>query len=189
VDKLIIGVAGMPGSGKSVLAEVARSMGIPVVVMGDIIREEAKRRGLEPTRENLSRIMFEIREINGKAAVAKRCIPLIKAFEGTVLVEGIRSLHEIEEFKKHFPNFKLIAVHASPKTRFERLMGRERRDDPKSWEEFKRRDLSELKVGLGNVIALADIMIINEKTLKEFKNESEKTLKEVIESGRNRSVS
>ena len=85
-DKLVIGVAGMPGSGKSALAEVARSIGIPVVVMGDVIREEAKRRGLEPTRENLSKIMFEIREIDGEAAVAKRCIPLIKAYEGTVLV-------------------------------------------------------------------------------------------------------
>ncbi|MFA5579215.1 MAG: AAA family ATPase, partial [Methanothrix sp.] len=36
-----MGFVGMPGSGKSVAADVAREMNIPVVVMGDVIREEA----------------------------------------------------------------------------------------------------------------------------------------------------
>ncbi|MDD1759688.1 MAG: AAA family ATPase [Methanothrix sp.] len=44
----IIGFVGLPGSGKSVASNVARDMGIEVLVMGDVIRQEAARLGLEP---------------------------------------------------------------------------------------------------------------------------------------------
>ena len=44
---------GLPGSGKSVASNVARDMGIEVLVMGDVIRQEAARLGLEPTDQNL----------------------------------------------------------------------------------------------------------------------------------------
>jgi adenylate kinase family enzyme len=45
-------LAGMPGSGKSLFSTVAKECcGIPVYVMGDIIREEVVKRGLEPTQE------------------------------------------------------------------------------------------------------------------------------------------
>ncbi|MHC1593685.1 MAG: AAA family ATPase, partial [Methanotrichaceae archaeon] len=52
----IVGFVGMPGSGKSVAADVARQMGIQVVVMGDVIRDEAARLGLEPCDQNLGRV-------------------------------------------------------------------------------------------------------------------------------------
>ncbi|UCH32848.1 MAG: AAA family ATPase, partial [Candidatus Bathyarchaeota archaeon] len=39
-NKLVIGVAGMPGAGKSTVVEVARKMGFGIVVMGDEIRKE-----------------------------------------------------------------------------------------------------------------------------------------------------
>ena len=42
----LVVVVGMPGSGKGVFSDVARGSGIPVYVMGDIVREETIRRGL-----------------------------------------------------------------------------------------------------------------------------------------------
>ena len=57
----IVGFVGMPGSGKSVAADVAREMNIPVVVMGDVIREEAARRGLDPTDKNLGAVGNDLR--------------------------------------------------------------------------------------------------------------------------------
>ena len=44
----IIGVTGMPGSGKSVVSRVAESLGMKVVKMGDVIREEAQHRNEDP---------------------------------------------------------------------------------------------------------------------------------------------
>ena len=41
-DKLVVGLAGMPGSGKSLVVETAQQEGYAVVVMGDVIREETQ---------------------------------------------------------------------------------------------------------------------------------------------------
>ena len=180
-DKVVVGVAGMPGSGKGAFRRTLQKMGYPVVIMGDEVREEIKRRNLKPTPENLGKIMLQLRESEGPAAVAKRCIPkLNKATEKIVGVDGIRSLHEIEEFKKHFPSFILIAIHSSPKTRYQRLFRRRRSDDPESRETFMQRDLRELGVGMGAVIAAADHMIVNEGTLAQLKKKIQQVLKEVL---------
>jgi len=46
---IVIGVTGMPGAGKDTVRDIVREYGFPVVVMGDEVRAEAARRGLEPT--------------------------------------------------------------------------------------------------------------------------------------------
>lgn len=179
--KVVVGLAGMPGSGKSVVREVAVELGCGIVMMGDEIRLEAKRRKLELTPENVGEVMLKLREEEGAAVVAKRCIPKIKGTkERTMLVDGVRSLHEVREFRKCFPDFILLAVHSSPKTRFQRLFRRKRSDDPKRVETFRKRDLRELRVGLGSVIASADFMIVNEGSRAELKRKTRKILESVI---------
>ncbi len=169
MKKVVVGIAGMPGAGKATFNEIAKRKDFTVVVMGDEIREETKRRGLNSTPENIGKVMLQLRKEEGPAVVAKRCIPKIDNAKGkTVFVDGIRSLHEVEEFKRHFPNFILIAVHSSPETRFQRLFRRKRSDDPEGWENFLKRDLRELSVGLGDAIATADYLIVNEGTREEF---------------------
>ncbi|WP_243674686.1 AAA family ATPase [Vulcanisaeta distributa] len=39
-------ITGLPGSGKTIVSDVARELGLPVVTMGDIIREEAVKSGI-----------------------------------------------------------------------------------------------------------------------------------------------
>jgi dephospho-CoA kinase len=161
--KKVIGVAGMPGAGKSLITRTAEEIGCAVVIMGDVVREEVTKRGLSPTPENVGVVMLKLRDEEGPAVVAKRCVPKIEnAKADVVVVDGLRSLHEVEEYKRHFTNFVTIAVHAAPETRFQRLFRRKRSDDPQGWESFHRRDMRELSVGVGNVIATTDYMIINE---------------------------
>jgi len=182
--RTLIGVAGMPGAGKATVEEIVRNMGYSMVVMGDEIRDEAKRRGLKPTPENLGMVMLKLREEEGPGIVAERCIPKIEKADGKiVVVDGVRSPYEVEKFKRHFPSFTLIAVYASPATRFQRLFKRSRSDDPKVWDTFAERDMRELSVGLGNVIAMADYLIVNEGTKNQLKRQIRKVLEVVIESG------
>lgn len=179
--KVVIGVAGMPGAGKATLRGAAESMGLPVVIMGDEIRDETKRRGLEPTPENIGKVMLMLREEEGPASVAKRCIPKIEASHSDiVLVDGLRSLHEVDEFKKRFAHVSVVAVHSSPEARFQRLSKRKRSDDPEGWGVFYRRDLRELSVGQGDVVALADYMIVNEGSYDDFKARTNETLAAVV---------
>jgi dephospho-CoA kinase len=171
-EKTVICVAGMPGAGKDIVREVFRELGLPIVIMGDEVRAEAERRGLPPTPENLGKIMLQLRTEEGPKVLARRCLPKIKAINSQIVViDGIRSLDEMAEFRNEFPDLRIFSVHASPKTRYERLVKRGRSDDPKDWKTFTERDKRELSVGLGNVIATADVMVINEGTLEAFKQE------------------
>jgi len=179
--KIVIGVTGMPGSGKGVVREIVREYGFPVVVMGDEVRAEAARRNLEPTPENLGKLMLQIRAEEGPGVLARRCIPKIRALDAeVVVVDGLRSPHEVKEFRKVFPKFKVIAIHASPKTRFQRLLRRGRSDDPKDWKTFYMRDQRELSVGIGEVIATADYMIVNEGSIEELEAQLKQIIKKVI---------
>lgn len=185
--KIVIGVTGMPGAGKGVVISVAQEMGCGIVVMGDEVREETELRGLEPSPENVGKVMVELRQEGGPAVVAKRCVPKIqKTQKEVVIVDGIRSLFEVDELKNYFPQFRLLAIHSSPETRFNRLIKRKRGDDPVNWETFSERDQRELHIGLGNVIARADCMIVNEKKKKNLEDEVRRFLKDVTKHGRSR---
>lgn len=178
---IVIGVTGMPGAGKDAFREIVREYGFPIIVMGDEIRAEAARRNLEPTPDNLGKLMLQIRAEEGPEVLAKRCVSKIKALDArVVIVDGLRSPHEVREFKRVFPRFKVIAIHASPETRFKRLLKRGRSDDPKDWETFYARDQRELSVGIGEVIATADYMIINEGTLGQLRREIKRVIRRVI---------
>ena len=153
-DKIVIGLAGMPGAGKSLVVETARELGYAIVIMGDVIREETTKLGLELTPRNVGKVMLQLRADGGVTVVAQKCIPKIEAQEGKkVLIDGLRSLHEVDAFKTHFAKFSIVAVHASPEERFTRLSNRHRSDDSNGWELFRERDMRELSVGLGNVVA------------------------------------
>lgn len=181
-ERIFIGITGMPGSGKTTASDVVREMGYPIVSMGDVIRAETERRGLEPTPENVGRVMLMLREEEGAEAVARRVIPKALSLKSRlVLIEGIRSLHEVEEFRRRLPNFRLIAIHASPRTRFRRLYMRGRSDDPKSWDIFMERDMRELSVGLGDAIAMADFMLVNEGTRDQLRRSMRRLVEMLLE--------
>ena len=180
VDKLVLALAGMPGSGKSLVVDMARESGFDSVLMGDVVREEARRRGVEPDAINIGNIMLELRQTEGKAVIARRCVPkIVSTTSQKVIVDGIRSLDEVEEFKRHFSKLVLMAVHASPETRFTRLFHRRRSDDAADWEVFHKRDMRELSVGLGNAIAMAECVVVNEEPAGAVKRKVRETLGKV----------
>jgi len=181
-DKLVVGLAGMPGSGKSLVVETARAEGYAVVVMGDVVREETQKRGLELNPTNIGKVMLDLRKKGGNSIIANKCIPKIEqqACE-KVIVDGVRSLSEVDAFKAHFSKFSLLAVLASPETRFNRLYRRRRSDDPDGWELFQERDMRELSVGLGNAIAMAEHLIINEDNRDTTKIKVKKILRGIEE--------
>ena len=151
----------MPGAGKSTIAEGLKSKGYEIINMGNTVREEAKKRNLESTRENLGKLMLELREKNGSGAIAELVKSQIKSSTADViLIDGVRSNDEIQVLKK-FGTVKLLAVHASTDTRFDFLQKRGRSDDPQTKEHFDERDNRELGVGISNSIALSDYAISN----------------------------
>ena len=185
-SKKHVGIVGMPGAGKSTLSACGKRMGFDVIVMGDIVREETAKRGLKPTPQNIGRTMLNLRREEDSEVIAKKCIQqILKIKNHLIMIEGIRSLDEVEAFKRIFPLFTIIAIHASPNTRFLRLFKRSRSDDPKNRKVFKTRDNRELEIGIGSVIAIADYMIVNEGSLQEFEFQIEIVLKNFLNKDKN----
>ena len=151
----------MPGAGKSTIADGLKPKGYDIINMGNIVREEAKKRNLEATRENLGKLMLELREKNGPGAIAELVKPQIESsISDVILIDGVRSNDEIQVLRK-FGTVKLLAIHASTNTRFDFLQKRGRTDDPQTIEHFEERDNRELGVGISNSIALSDYAISN----------------------------
>lgn len=152
----------MPGAGKSSAAKALAKTGQSVIAMGDMIRDETRRRNLYPDDKNMGSVMRELREKFGSAAVAELCLRSIRSMSvETVIVDGIRSMAEVELFRDSGA-VKVLAVWASPSRRFEFLRARGRTDDPMTVESFNARDERELSIGIGAAIALADSIISNE---------------------------
>lgn len=157
----------MPAAGKEEFQYVAADEGYVIVRMGDVVREEALRRGVPIADASVGGMAHEERQRHGPAVWAERTIPHVRAER--VCIDGLRSPAELAAFRKAFGSGLVVfAVEASPETRWSRVQRRRRADDAKSWEEFLRRDERERGWGLEDVIRAADVRIINEGTLPAF---------------------
>jgi dephospho-CoA kinase len=158
-------ITGMPGAGKEEAIQALIPLGYEVIRMGDVVREMAKERGIEP--DKIGWFADSQRKEHGPYIWAERTAERIKYPDRTV-IDGVRALEEVEIFRKK-GDALIVAIHASPKTRYERLKKRARGDESDSIEKMVERDMRELSWGVGKVIAMADIIIVNEGTIEELR--------------------
>jgi len=172
----------MPGSGKSTIVSALKARGLEALNLGDGVRAEAKRRNIEPTGDNLGKLMLELREKNGPGAIADLLTEPIKNSQSKVIIiDGVRATAEIEVLK-NVGSVKLLSIEASADTRYKFLSARGRSDDPKTREKFEERDSREIGVGLGESIAIADETISNNNiTLDELIELAHKVIEKWID--------
>jgi dephospho-CoA kinase len=169
----IIAFVGMPASGKSEAARIAAGMNIPVVNMGDVIRKEVLRRGLEPNDFNTGMVATDLRKCEGMDAVARRCISQIRETGSElVVVDGVRGISEVECFRREFgKGFVLISIYAPIEVRFSRIQKRGRTDDMASIEGLYLRDERELGWGMGEAVEVSSVEIENSFSLETFRKD------------------
>jgi len=185
----VLALTGMPASGKGAIAEHLKRLGYPVVAMGDVVRYHYMREvGGELHPDKVGEYAGRMREVYGPDVWARRTLEYLRERYpggGVVVIDGIRSLAEVELFRRELGgDFLLVAVEAPEEVRFKRALERGRGDDIRTMEEFRRRDLRELSWGLGEVIGAADLRLDNsghlDRALKDlFSSESVKKLLEV----------
>ena len=176
----VLGIVGMPGSGKGEFSLVAADLGIPVVVMGDVIRSEVEKSGLPPMDSSMGIVAKRLREEHGMAAIAKVCIPVVESQKSdVVLIDGIRGDAEVREFATHFSEFTLIAIDSPLNIRFERLQARARSDDLSDINELTARDERESSFGLKNAMEMATVRVSNTGSLDEYRYNVRATLKQL----------
>lgn len=175
----VIAICGLPGAGKTTAIDLIKDLGL-VITMGDVVRNEVKKRNLEPTDANIGKVAKQLRQEKGQAIIAEKCVDLIKGLnEEVVFIDGIRSQSEIKIFRK-FWKFPIIAIVVDESIRFNRLFKRGRSDDPKKIEELIDRDKREVKFGLDEVLQHADYIVHNNSTIEDLKKKIRRLVLAII---------
>jgi len=184
---IIVGLTGPIAGGKGVVAEFLRKKGFFYSSTSDRVREEARKRGVEITRESLQKIADDLRRKFGPEVLAKRTWEIIKNQSNTqAVIDSIRGEAEVDYLKGR-PNFYLIGVTAPRRSRYQRVISRQRESDPMKWEEFLRIDKIDFKSGQGKVgrnikkcLGKADFLLINNKSLVELNDKISEILAKLL---------
>jgi len=179
----LICITGTPGSGKSFMASVAEEMGLKVIAMGEIVREEAFKKYGKMDKDTVGKYAEEIRRLYGEGAVAKLVIDRIRNLKDDyIVIDGVRSPHEVSMFKKYY-EIILIGVVASRETRYLRIRSRGRVDDVTSIDDFIQREEREIGFGLDEILHNSDIYFFNDDIDKETAKEYIRRLFKLILDG------
>ncbi len=179
----VIGVIGLNGTGKDeVVKYLNQKYGVPLISVGDIVREIAAKEKVEPTRENLDRIVKKCFAQYGEGYFLKLVINKIKKNQWqTAGISGVRSPQDVAFLKKAFnDDFKLIGVYVTdPHLRYERILQRGSQRDNVSYDDFLREDRdSEELFHIQEALNTADYSIANDGTLDDLHREIVRLVKE-----------
>ena len=182
----VVAIVGMAGAGKTEVAKFFVEAGFTRIRFGQITDDEIARRGLQLNEANERHIRELLRQEHGMAAYAKLNLPRIDTALKTspVVADGLYSWEEYLVLKERYEmEFSVVAVWASPATRYARLSRRAIR--PLTVEEAQARDKTEIEnVNKGGPIAMADFTIINDNiSLKNLRAQTIKILNKINNDG------
>jgi len=185
----LIGVAGTNGSGKDTVGDMlAERHGFLFVSVSDLLRQEAKKRGLPIERQVLRTISAEWRREFGLGVLVDKAIEQYKLgdYDGLVAIP-MRNVGEAQHLKEL--GGTLVWVDADPGVRYDRIWGRQRTaEDDKTFEEFLAEEQTEMHhsgdsatLNVAGVKKLCDIFLENDgHDIEVFKNEADEQLARLL---------
>ncbi|MBM3319226.1 MAG: AAA family ATPase [Candidatus Eisenbacteria bacterium] len=181
--KKVIGAVGKNASGKDTVLDIlAKHYGVPLISMGDIVRDIAHEKGIEPTRESLNEISRSHFEKHGPDYFIKTVIDRIDASGAPfTVVAGIRTYLDAKSLRDRYGrDFLLIHVVVSDDTvRMRRATERGTPRDPKTMEELHEHDAREERIfGIEKAATLATSRIANDDGLAELEEKVERWVAE-----------
>ncbi len=174
----LIGISGTNGAGKDTVGHIlAEKFGYLFVSVTDSLREEAKRRGLEPARENLRVVSADWRREFGLAVLVDKTIEQQKdAVEGKsgLVIASLRNPAEAD--RVHELGGTVLWIDADPKVRYDRVQAnaatRDRAaEDNKTFEQFIAEEQAEMHRSAGADSATLDMSAVKDRADKVIINE------------------
>ena len=174
MPKIIIGVAGEVASGKDTVGKyIAEKYQALPLRFSQLLRDILDRMNLEQNQENMGRLSMHLRKAFGEDILSKGLVAeAVKSENELVVADGVRRLPDIINMQVQ-EGFYFIYVEASPKTRYERLIGRHQNTDDttKTEAQFEKDALSEAESQIRDLKAQADFVINNDGTLEELQRQ------------------
>jgi dCMP deaminase len=178
---MIIGVTGSYGAGKDSVAEILQQMNFYHVSLSDMIREEARKRKIELTRDNLIKLGNDLRTSFGAEVLARRALEKVREGENYVFT-SVRNPAEVELLQKR-EDFLMIKVVAPEEVRLKRLVARSREEDPTTLAEMRAKAAKENTSNpnsqqLLKVASMAKVTINNDADLEALKKKVQKLVED-----------
>lgn len=167
MQKTVIGIIGMPASGKGTIAEyIERVYGTPKLRFSDALSTILERLGIEKTRDHQITLSEVLRETCGEDILSRAIqIGIATSPAETLIVDGVRREGDIATLKA-VSSFHLLGVDADARTRYERSRQREEKsgESELSFEDFQKLDQRSTEVTTRALMASAEIIFDNNKT-------------------------
>lgn len=182
----IIGLTGTAGSGKDTVAELLCELhGMHEFNTSDFVRAVTRYiydlpHDSSPIRDQLFETANALRKLNQATTVEMGLVQAKGRDFEVQLITGLRSVGEADAVRE--AGGIIIGVDADPKIRHERIKSRLRdKESERTYEEFLAQDEHENKGigdgpsrGIRSIIDDADILITNEGTLEDLKEQIQK---------------
>lgn len=170
---MVLAAVGKNGTGKDFFLEyIAKKYSLPMISIGDVVRELAAKDGLELTRENLHATSKKYMDANGQTFFPNLIVEKIKASGAPIyLVSGIRPLSDVLFFKEAFgKDFVLVDIVISDdEVRYQRMLARGSERDGKSVEKLREFDEGEERqFHTSESEKMADHVIYNDGGVEDF---------------------
>lgn len=169
----IFGSIGRIGSGKDEVVKYLNSKyGIPVISIGDLVREMTAKEGLALTRENLHHTSQKCMQKYGKDYFMNLVLRRIQEkLWKRVGVTGIRTPNDIRFLKNQLgDNFVLFHIYIDdPQIRYERIKRRKKERDPQNYQDFLKQDRQEEAIfHISEAASMANFSLDNNGSLKNL---------------------
>lgn len=167
----IIGLAGTNGSGKDTVGHIlAEKHGYLFISVTELLRAEAKRRGLPVEREVLRTISAEWRRELGLGVLVDKAVAeyeTVKDKYAGVVMASLRNPGEAD--RVHDMDGIVIWVDADAQTRYDRIQANaairgRAEEDNKTFEEFLAEEAAEMHVPEGGDAAMLDSAAVKERS-------------------------
>lgn len=182
--KAIIGLTGKIAGGKGTVAKYLKEKyGASTYRFSTMLRDVLERMYLDITRENMQKISTVLRQNFSEDIMAKVMAEDVKKDESQVIiVDGVRRLADIK-YLRELEGFKLVAIEANPRIRYERLVKRaeNKGDADKSYEQFLKEESGEAEAQIPEVMAAADTVIDNNGSFEDLEKQVAEVLEEIEE--------
>ncbi len=181
--KLVVGLAGSMGSGKTtVCGYLNKKHSAGQYRFSQILMDVLDRLHLPQSRANLQSLGIFFRKEFGEGVIVNALRhDLEKDSSKIVTIDGVRFVNEVEMIRQ-FPNNLVIFTEAPVEKRYERCVARgEKGEGSITFEQFLESEKKETERHTAEVKALADFVVDNSGTKEELYRKIDKIIKERLD--------
>lgn len=181
---VLVGICGMPGSGKSMLGRKLEDADFLMLTLSDFLKELQDDPSDTGFVEHRWEVSHTLRTTLTETFLAERAWSEVEQRAPRyAVIDGIRTLAECAYFSQRAP-FDLVAFQRSPELRYKRILGGNAlayRADPSKLVQL---DAHELSLGVGAVLSVADFVWFSSAGEDELSRDVEAAARVVRERAR-----